>query len=176
MDKSTFERVTLDSSILLGARNKEFLAAADLGYYRGYWSSWIAAEFVRVRTEWIILRAAKDVVDRTEVARRLERSRARVNTEVNSWSQVLNLVDYLAGSDVDLSWLPDPDDHPIMQTAIAAGVPGVLVTDNKRDFPLGEERNGVLKLGSTKFLEALYRTQPEAEDAVADYLGIRQQL
>jgi len=32
----TFERVTLDTTVLLGTRNREFLAAAALGYYRGY--------------------------------------------------------------------------------------------------------------------------------------------
>jgi len=69
--------VTLDSSVLLGPREPEFLAAADLGYYHGYWSSWIVAEFARVRTEWIIRRAVRELAGRTEAERRLEKSRAR---------------------------------------------------------------------------------------------------
>ncbi|MGH2461928.1 MAG: hypothetical protein ACRDIY_23985 [Chloroflexota bacterium] len=58
-----------------------------------------------------------------------------------------------------------------MWTAIAAGVPGTLVTDNRRDFPLGEARSGVLILGSAPFLERLYQTYPEAPAAIATYLG-----
>ncbi|MBI2865521.1 MAG: hypothetical protein HYX94_13305 [Chloroflexi bacterium] len=71
MDRLTFERVTLDSSVLLGVQNRQLLAAADLGYYRGYWSSWIAAEFARVRTEWIALRAARQLASRSEMEKRL---------------------------------------------------------------------------------------------------------
>lgn len=173
MDRRNFDRVTLDSSVLLGAKNKQFLAAADLGYFKGYWSIWIAAEFARVRTEWIILRATKELAGRAEVESRLERSRGKVNAEVDNLSRILTLVDYLVASDVDLSWLHDEDDRPIMQTAIAAGLPGVLVTDNRRDFPLGETRNGILILNGTTFLAALYRAYPEAQEAIAQYLKNR---
>lgn len=79
---SIFERVTLDSSVLLGPKEPEFLAGADLGYYSGYWSSWIVAEFARVRTEWITLRAVRELANRAEAERRLERSRARVNAAI----------------------------------------------------------------------------------------------
>jgi hypothetical protein len=163
--------VTLDTGVLLGARNREFLAAADLGYLRGYWSVWIAAEFARVRTEWIARRASRDVANPADVNARLERSRAKVNGEVATLARVLTLVDYQFAAGADLGWLTDEDDRPIMQTAIAAGVPSTLVTDNQRDFPLGEVRNGVLILGSAPFLEALYRTYPEAPAAIAAYLG-----
>ena len=167
-----FERVTLDTGVLLGARNKELLAAADLGYYHGYWSVWIAAEFARVRTEWIALRAARELAERGELKARLERSRDRVNAEVAVISQVFVLVDYLAAADADLDWLRDRDDRPIIQTAIAAGVPGTLVTDNRRDFPIGSVRDGILILDSTQSLEALYRTYPDASAAIAAYLGL----
>jgi hypothetical protein len=169
-----FEHVTLDTVVLLGARNRELLAAADLGYYRGYWSVWIAAEFARVRTEWIARRATRDLASPTEVKVRLERSRHKVNVEVNTLARVLTLVDYLSVADTDLSWLSDEDDRPIVQTAIAAGIPGTLVTDNRRDFPLGEIRNGVLMLGTAQFLEALYRTYSDARSAIAAYLGHEQ--
>jgi hypothetical protein len=167
----TFERVTLDTGVLLGARNREFLAAADLGYFRGYWSVWIAAEFARVRTEWIARRASRDLARPPDVKARLERSRGKVNAEVATLARVLTLVDYLPAAGAGLGWLTDEDDRPIMQTAIAAGVPGTLVTDNSRDFPLGEVRNGILLLGSAPFLEALYRGYPEAPAMIAAYLG-----
>lgn len=171
MAKPTFERVTLDTGVLLGARNREFLAAADLGYFRGYWSVWIAAEFVRVRTEWIAQRASRDLASPVDMEARLERSRGKVNVEVAILARLLTLVDYLSAAGVDLGWLTDEDDRPIMQTALAAGIPGTLVTDNWRDFPLGEVRHGVLLLGSVPFLEALYRTYPEAPTAITAYLG-----
>ncbi|MBI4495297.1 MAG: hypothetical protein HY690_21185 [Chloroflexi bacterium] len=157
--------------MLLGVRNQEFLAAADLGYFRGYWSVWIAAEFARVRTEWIALRATRELASQTDVKARLERSRAKVNAQVATLARVLTLVDYLSAAGADLVWLSDDDDRPIVQTAIAAGVPGTLVTDNRRDFPLGEVRNGILILSSAPFLEALYRAYPEAPAAIAAYLG-----
>lgn len=140
--------MTLDTGVLLGERNKVILAAADLGYFRGYWSVWIAAEFARVRTEWIAARATRAAVGRTELNARLERSRAKINAEVTTLSRLLTLVDYLSATDAELGWLRDEDDRPIVQTAIAAGTPGTLVTDNRRDFPLGEIRNGIMIIDS----------------------------
>jgi hypothetical protein len=165
------ERVTLDTAVLLGSRNRELLAAADLRYYRGYWSVWIAAEFARVRTEWIARRATRELVGEAELRTRLERSRDKVNAEVATLSRILTLVDYLSAGDVDLHWLGDEADHPIMRTAIAAGVPGILVTDNRRDFPLGEIRNDIRIVGTAQFLEELYRFYPQAPSAIAVYLG-----
>lgn len=171
MVEAAFERVTLDTGVLLGGRNREILAATDLGYLRGYWSVWIAAEFARVRTEWIARRASRDIANPTDMNARLQRSRDKVNSEVATIARVLTLVDYLSAAGADLGWLTDEDDRPIMQTAIAAGVPGTLVTDNQRDFPLGEVRNGVLILGSASFLETLYQTYTDAPAAIAAYLG-----
>jgi len=167
----TFDRVTLDTGVLLGARNREFLAAADLGYYRGHWSVWMAAEFARVRTEWIAMRASRELASRADVKARLERSRDNVNGEVAALARVLTLVDYNSAADADLDRLRDGDDRPIMWTAIAVGVPGTLVTDNRRDFPPGEVRDGILILGSVVFLDALYRAFPDAPAAIDTYLG-----
>lgn len=172
-DRSIFDRVTLDSSVLLGDKSALLIAAADLGYFKGYWSSWIAVEFARVRTEWILRRLIKETLDAAEVNRRLATSRTRVNAAVREFSRVLTLVDYSAAPDVDLIWLADKDDRPIMQTALAAGAPCTLVTDNSRDFPLGQERNGVLFLGSEGFLKCLCETYPEADAAISIYLGKR---
>jgi predicted nucleic acid-binding protein len=167
-----FERVVLDSSVLLSGRWRYFLAGADLGFYQGLWSSWIVSEITRKRTEWIAKRATSDQVNQDELERRLTRSRARVSAFVAELSEVLRSVDYATAPLADLSWLKDPDDWPVMQTALAADA-DILVTDDSTDFPLGERRNGVLILNSTAFLEALYARFPEAEAAIREYLGKR---
>lgn len=170
LDSSLLRRpVTLDSSVLLGRRNWELLAAARLGYYRGHWSIWISDEIVRVRTEMIALRAARDRADVPETRRRLVASRERINAFCAHCSRVLTIVDYTAGLDADLSWLRDPDDRPILATAIAAGVPGILVTDDK-GFPTGESRGGILFLGSAEFLSALHEAYLDAAADVTEYL------
>lgn len=171
MSEPGFERVVLDTSVLLGARNRELLAAADLGFFRGYWSVWIAAEFARVRTEWIAVRALRESANQADLKARLERSRAKVNTEVGLLSRILTLVDYNAIAQVDVDWLRDMDDRPIVQTAVAAGLPCTLVTDNRRDFLLGERRGGILMIGSSDFLAALYRAHPDASASITAYLG-----
>jgi excisionase family DNA binding protein len=57
------ERVTLDTSALLGANRRYLIAATALRYYTAFWSSWIVGEFVRKRTEWIAERAAQEGCD-----------------------------------------------------------------------------------------------------------------
>jgi predicted nucleic acid-binding protein len=163
------DRVVLDASVLLSRDRRLLLAGADLGYYHGYWSSWIASEFARKRTEWIAERAIRDGCDRTELRRRLRESRERVNQLIDEFSRALRSVDYGDAATADLSWLADPDDWPIMQTALAA-LADVLVTENSRDFPLGQRRNGVLILEPSAFLATLYARIPGAEIAVRQYL------
>ncbi len=165
-----FQRVVLDSSVLLGRRSPEIVAGAALSYYRAFWSPWIVAEYVRNRVEWVTERAARGKADRAERARLLEATRARVNSAIDYLSRVLANVDYHAAPEADLSWLADQDDHPIMQTALAAEA-DVLVTDNTRDFPSGEARNGVLCLSGEAFHAALYASSPEARAEIAEYLG-----
>lgn len=85
-------------------------------------------------------------------------------------SRVLVSVDYHAAPTLDLSWLADEDDHPVMQTALAANAEA-LITDNVADFPSTEERNGVLFLDGATFLAALYADMPEARAEVRQYLA-----
>jgi len=70
----TPERVALDSSSLLSDYRTQLVAVAHLGYAQGFWSSWIVAEVVRVRTEWIARRAARE---RCDVAEYLELHNSR---------------------------------------------------------------------------------------------------
>jgi hypothetical protein len=111
---------------------------------------------------------ARDVIG-AELRRRLRDSRQRVNALIAELSVVLRSVDYADAPPADLSWLADSDDRPIMLTALAARA-DTLVTDNSSDFPLGEERNGILILGSPAFLATLFRKSPEAETAIAEFL------
>jgi hypothetical protein len=155
--------------VLLGADRGELVACAALGYCIAFWSSWIVAELVRKRTEWIAVRAARDGCDRVETRRRLRDARSRINSLVRELSHVMQSIDYAASPSARLNWLPDPDDLPVMQTALAAAAQ-VLVTDNSADFPLGETRNGVLLLGSQPFLARLYERFPDARTDVLEFL------
>ncbi|HEY3080861.1 MAG TPA: PIN domain-containing protein [Chloroflexota bacterium] len=131
------------------------------------------AEFVRKRTEWIAYRALREGQTEPAVLRaRLAGSRARVNDLLRHASDVLRSVDHERAPAADLSWLTDPDDIPVMKTALAARA-DTLVTDNARDFPLGSVRNGVLILGTAQFRDALFAKHPGAPQAIAEYLGRR---
>ncbi len=162
-------RVAFDTSALLGGQQPSLTAAVVLEYCKGFWSSWITAELTRKRTEWISLRAFREGATEAELLRRFLDSRLRINILVGELSKILVSVDYATAPAVDLSWLRDQDDWPVMQTALAAKA-DVLVTDNARDFPLGETRHGVLLLGSAAFLAALYDRFPGAEEAISAYL------
>jgi hypothetical protein len=169
---ASLERVVLDSSVLLGAYRGPLIAAAALGYYTGFWGSWIVAEFARKRTEWIAERASRDGCDRQETRRRLRESRRRVNAFIRSCAPILRSVDYADVPTDNLDWLRDPDDWPVMLTALAADA-DVLVTDNSTDFPLGELANGILILGSRAFLTDLFARHPDAEASVRAFLASR---
>jgi PIN domain len=117
---ANLEGVVLDSSVLLGAHRGPLIAAAALGYYTGFWSSWIVAEFARKRTEWIAERTSRDACDRQETRRPLRDSRRRINAFIQYCAPVLRSVDYGDVPTHNLAWLQDLDDWPVMQTALAA--------------------------------------------------------
>jgi hypothetical protein len=168
--RSPYERIVIDSSVLLGANSPQIVAGAALGYYRAYWSSWIVSEYVRNRIEWAVTRPSWIQASKSERTGKLEYVRSRVNSATDYLSRVLISVDYHTAPVVDLSWLDDSDDHPIMQTALAADA-DALVTDNTKDFSSGERRNGVLLLDSRRFLKRLYDAIPESEDRIREYLA-----
>lgn len=160
----------LDTSALLGASRSILVAGTALRYYDVYWSSWLIAEFVRKRTEWIGQRAVRDGCTVAELRRRQRESRERVDAAVAQMSRIFHLVDYTAASLDALDWLTDEDDRPVMQTALAAQA-SILVTDNARDFPLNQARNGVVFVSTAQFIASLYAQLPEAEEAIRQYLG-----
>lgn len=162
----------MDASALLGQHRFALIAGAALHYYDAYWSTWISGELVRKRTEWIALRAVREGWDVIETRRRLRESRDRVNAVLSEMTHVFRSVDYSTTPPADLTWLRDPDDWPVMQTALAADAE-ILITDNSRDFPLGERRAGILLLGSAQFLTSINQQLPDARSAIAAYVSRR---
>jgi predicted nucleic acid-binding protein len=68
------------------------------------------------------------------------------------------LVDYrqITGGSYE-AWLTDPDDHPIMATALAGRV-DYLVTQNTKDFPPKQRFAGITILTPEAFLQILGTT------------------
>lgn len=158
-------------SALLGPRRGELLAAADLGYFRGYWSRWIAEEMVRISTAIVIKQAELEGADKQELKRRLERSSELITAYWDYCSQVLAMVDV---SDEEL---PGPAsvwseaDRRTLGTSLALGGPSVLVTDRPEAYSLAEVVRQVQIVASGDFLEGLYRTHSDARGKVAEYLA-----
>ena len=69
--------------------------------------------------------------------------------------RIADLVDahMVTGGNFDL-WLNDPDDHPIMATALIGAV-DYLVTNNTRDFPPKRQFAGITIITSDAFLRLL---------------------
>lgn len=162
-------QIVLDSSVLLGSSRRILVAGAALRYYNVYWSSWLISEFVRKRTEWIANRAVKEGCTTAELRQRQRASRQRVDAAIAEMSHIFRLVDYTAAPPTDLAWLGDANDWPVVQTALVARA-AVLVTDNARDFPIGEVRNGVQIVNHDQFIAALYARFPTAEVNIQRYL------
>ncbi len=129
-------RAVLDTSVLLSAERRPllFLAASEL--YTIVWSEYIAAEVERkiVEMGWSAPKAAELVTALRDIA---------------------EMVDYrqITGGNYDV-WLRDPDDHPIMATALA-GEADYLVTWNVKDFPPNRRFAGVTIITPDVFLQLL---------------------
>ncbi len=162
-------RVVIDTCVLVGASRKPVVAAAALGFYRGYWSSWIVAEFMRVWLELAALNIGPSAKSSGDASLRLRLAWERAKAVVDHLLEIFVSVDYRGAPEIDLSWLRDRDDVAVMRTALAAEAQ-VLVTENSKDFPLGETRCGVLFLSASQFLEYLYQSYPDAAAEVAEYL------
>jgi predicted nucleic acid-binding protein len=161
--------VVVDTSVLVGQNRKAIVAAAALGYYKGFSSGFIISEFMRVWLELAALKIGLSSATMEEAARRLHVTWERTSAVVADLLRLFTSVDYREAPNADLSWLRDRDDQAIMQTALAANA-DILVSDNSKDFPLGEERCGVRILNADQFLEVLYRLYPESESEITDYL------
>ncbi|MCC6626575.1 MAG: PIN domain-containing protein [Chloroflexi bacterium] len=141
----------LDTSVLMSTDRHWLWGAAWDGYYRGYWSAFIVGELVRVRMRAFVERGIP-----------YREYRTHLNQLVDSWSDVLAIVNYRwTAPDTTLR---DPDDRPVLATARAAGVPAV-VSLNTRDFPAGGWADGVRFLTPAQFWAEIARLYTEADQA-----------
>ena len=93
-----------------------------------------------------------------EVERKMDElgwSLPRVTALIDALVDLAELVDYrqITGGNYDI-WLRDPDDHPIMATALAGQV-DYLITWNTRDFPPKQRFAGITVLTPDAFLRLL---------------------
>ncbi len=167
----SLDRVTLASNALLGSRRGELLAAADLGYFRGYWSRWIAEEMVRISTTLVVRQAEEEGTTKQELKRRLERSSELINAYWDYCAQVLTMVDVAERELPDLAWLVGEAERRTMGTVIAVGAPCTLVTESPDTFSVGRVPGDIVILSSEGFLEALYQVHGDARAKVAEYLA-----
>ncbi len=132
-------RAVLDTSVLLSAERRPLLFLAANELYTIVWSEYIAAEVERkiVEMGWSAPKAAELVTALRDIA---------------------EMVDYrqITGGNYDV-WLRDPDDHPIMATALA-GEADYLVTWNVKDFPPNRRFAGVTIITPDVFLQLLGST------------------
>lgn len=112
------------------------------------WSAFIVSEMVRIRVE-------------SSIARNVDRSvyRRRVNLLVHRLSDVLTVADYRSILLDEV--LPDPDDDPILATALASGAQYV-VSLNTRHFPPAAVAMHVRFITPTDFLTVLDELYPDA--------------
>lgn len=138
----------LDTSVLVGnERHWLWLYARD-GYYEAAWSTIVVAELVRVRMRLASRQGVEELVQRR-----------RIYNLVHQLSDVLIVADYrsilLDGA------LPDPDDDPVLATALASGSQYV-VSLNTKHFPPGNEIMHVRFVTPADFLTVLGALYPAA--------------
>ncbi len=128
--------MVLDTSVLLSAERRPLLFLAANGLYTLVWSPYIAAEVLRKMVEmgWSV---------------------PKVEALVQALVELAEMVDHrqITGGNYD-TWLRDPDDHPIMATALA-GRADYLVTWNTKDFPPKRRFAGITILTPDAFLRLL---------------------
>lgn len=141
-------RAVPDTSVLLSEHRHWLWLLARLGYYEAVWSAFIVGELVRIRVEHSIKRS----VERTVY-------RQRINDLIHLLSGELLIVNYRDVTTDGL--LPDPDDEPILATAIAAAAE-CIVSLNTRDFPKSGEVAGVRFFTPQAFLSELVSRHRDA--------------
>jgi predicted nucleic acid-binding protein len=142
-------RAVLDTSALFSQHRHWLWLLAHLGYYEAVWSTFIVGELVRIRVEHSI---------RLGVERSIYRQ--RVNDLIHLLSDVLIVSDYRSAGVSSL--LRDPDDEPILATAIA-GSAEFIVSLNTRDFPPDAHVAGVRFLTPQAFLAELVARHPDID-------------
>jgi len=142
-------RAVIDTSALLGPQRHELVILARQRIFTMVWSSFLVSELTRVRTEWAI----RQGLDR-------EVYRGRINALIHELSKIATLVDYTRlESGNYTAWLKDPDDEPLLATALV-GRAEYVVSHNTSDFPPDGAFAGVRYLTPLSFLDTLYQEHP----------------
>ena len=141
-------RAVLDTSVLISYERHWLWSMAQLGFFKAVWSAFIVGEMVRIRVE-------------NSIARNVDRSvyRRRVNLLVHRLSDVLTVADYRSILLDEV--LPDPDDDPLLATALASGAQYV-VSLNTKHFPSGATVMHVRFTTPGDFLTMLDELYPDA--------------
>lgn len=147
-DTATGLRVVLDTSVLVSDERHWLWFYAHDGYYEAVWSTIIVTELVRVRMRLAMRQGVEESVQRR-----------RIYNLVHRLSDVLTVADY-RGILLDAT-LPDPDDDPILATALASGAQYV-VSLNVKHFPPGNMVMHVRFITPTDFLTVLDEMYPDA--------------
>jgi len=143
-------RVVLDTSVYLSAERHGLLFLARKRAYTLICSPFLINEIVRKRTEMAIQQG----LDR-------EVYRARINQYVNEISALAVMVNHtrLTGGNYT-DWLRDPDDIPVLATALV-GKAQFLVSWNTKDFPPNGSFAHVCYVTPPQFLGEMYRQHPQ---------------
>lgn len=145
-------RAVLDTSSLISIQRHALVYPAAMGYYTIVWSPFLIAEFTRIRTELAIRHGQDRALYRT-----------RINEYIKVLSQLAVTVDHtrLEGGNYT-RWLHDPDDEPVLATALV-GKAQFIVSLNTKDFPPNSSFAGVHYMTPAKFLELLYEQNPQKD-------------
>lgn len=145
-------RAVLDTSSLISIQRHALVYPAAMGYYTIVWSPFLIAEFTRIRTELAIRHGQDRALYRT-----------RINEYIKVLSQLAVTVDHtrLEGGNYT-RWLHDPDDEPVLATALV-GKAQYIVSLNTKDFPPNGSFAGVHYMTPAKFLELLYEQNPQKD-------------
>jgi len=126
----------LDTSVLLSSERRPLIFLASLDRFTIVWSDFIVNELRRKMMEigW---------------------GREKSERLLVSLMNLAEIVDYrqIEGGNYEL-WLRDPDDHPIMATALIGKV-DYLVTWNTKDFPPKKRFAGVTVITPDAFLREI---------------------
>ena len=149
-------RVILDTCVLYPANLRDvLLALAARGLFRPLWSDGVAAE-------WLHLVARRNPAEQAEVAALLRRMARR-------WPE-----GRAEAGEPALLELPDAGDRHVLAAAIA-GRADLILTDNRRDFPLSAlAPHGLRAVTPDDFVMTLWLAAPEvvADEVAAQWPGL----
>jgi predicted nucleic acid-binding protein len=139
----------LDTSCLIGSQRHALIFTAERNYFTALTSTYIVGEYARVCAKLSAKRGVPESI-----------YREHINHAIGILTRLAVVVDYtrLEGGDYT-RWLTDPDDEPILATALV-GRAQYIVSMNTRDFPPDGRYAGVQYLTPQDFLNHIYHLHP----------------